>query len=236
MSYGATGSDGLSPPTQAIMKEVDGSVFLQKEFQIIDMCGIEGPNHYVWHRGSEGTGPVLAYTREESGCLYRAICSNARAATFFTHQTDRKGPIAIKMTKEQNCLACCLCTAHEAKVADGSGYYIGKVALPWWKQFSCKYSGKAQDSNAKERYEINGTCCQAHACCPCFVDFMFEITDADEKKFGSVTRHALGVRNCCGLSATYAIEMPPRPVFKHPRADGVLDLCRALYSTDATDD
>ena len=44
MSYGATGNGALSPPTQEIMGAITSDLYMQRQFQVIELCGIEVRN------------------------------------------------------------------------------------------------------------------------------------------------------------------------------------------------
>lgn len=187
-SYGATGG-GLSAPGQKAMAELGDDVFICRQLALIELLGLEGKNNYKIRKGTSEDGKVVAFTHEQSGCFERVACCQGREATFEIHETDKAGPVLLRIKKARHLVCFPCCSRPSAKVLDASGQPLGSVEDP----FSlCNYNQNILDAEGNNRYNVNASCLQLGVVCPCCADVNFEISSAG-KVVGQMRRIALSM-------------------------------------------
>ena len=107
----ATPAQQTLAPQQLQMQRTQGDAFncaeavvIKQEFNLVEVCGIEGKNYYRVHQSMadpsyrKTDGQQLLFVREESECLERICCGPQRTLTLFAHAGyDKNAPTYIQM-------------------------------------------------------------------------------------------------------------------------------------------
>ena len=189
----------MMAPMQMQMQRTQGDAFncaeaviIKQEFNMVEICGVEGKNYYRVHQSMaapeyrKSDGQQLLYVREHSECLERICCGPNRTLTLFAHAGyDRNAPVYIQMHKPfhlQGMLPCC---RPQFDVSDGSGQRIGAVHDPF---ACCVMNQKISDAQGQFRYGVQGTICQLGLCCPCCGDVKFDVTNQNGDSVGEIRK------------------------------------------------
>lgn len=195
-------------PMQMQMQRTQGDAFncaeaivIKQEFNMVEICGVEGKNYYRVHQSliapeyRKPDGQQLLFVREQSECCERIFCGPSRSLTLFAHAGYDKGsPVYIQMHKPfhlQGNLPCC---RPEMQVSDGSGRPIGRVDDPC---ALCVMDQTIKDANGQFRYGVKGTICQIGLCCPCFGDVVFDVTNQGGEHVGEIRKMFDGCEELC---------------------------------------
>ena len=71
MSYGATSNEALSPPTQEIMGAITSDLYMQRQFQVIELCGIEVRNRDR-HESKSGLARLNFFSQ-----IWQHVCTSS---------------------------------------------------------------------------------------------------------------------------------------------------------------
>ena len=107
----ATPAQQQLAPQQLQMQRTQGDAFncaeavvIKQEFNLVEVCGIEGKNYYRVHQSMadpsyrKTDGQQLLFVRERSECLERLCCGPQRTLTLFAHAGyDKNAPTYIQM-------------------------------------------------------------------------------------------------------------------------------------------
>ncbi len=204
----ATPAQQTLAPQQLQMQRTQGDAFncaeavvIKQEFNLVEVCGIEGKNYYRVHQSMadpsyrKTDGQQLLFVREESECLERICCGPQRTLTLFAHAGyDKNAPTYIQMHKPFHLQGLQPCCRPELHVNDGHGRPIGKIEDPC---ACCVMDQKIKDAAGQFRYGIAGTICQIGLCCPCCGDVNFHVTNGQGERVGEIKKMFDGCEELC---------------------------------------
>lgn len=194
-TYGTLG--GLSKPCQQLMDDLGDEALLTRQFNAMELIGLEGKNTYMLFPDS-AIEPVLsgvqgpkaqsiAFTVEDSGTCERIFLAGGRSLTFTTHLgTAKDGDVAYKVKKQRHWPCCFICSRPSAEVQDANGTLLGRHEDPC--MWNCTIKNEFYDHEGSLRFQSVMSICQLGVCFPCCGVIISDVQDATGGSVGQVTR------------------------------------------------